>query len=242
MAITTARDIITKALLKINVLAAGETPTAAEAQDALDTLNCIISDWSIDNNMTLARITESSNIMLNTKNISIGSGQTWDTEKPQYVVSAYLRDSSNHDFDVEVITRQQYEDILNKATIGKPNRLFYDPGETQQANQIGTINLYPVSNDDYTLFITSDKGLTEFAYLTSIVTFPGFYKRALIYNLALDLCNEYGKEIPPYILKVAEESKNNISKLNAKNKIIPKSIAFNGFGNNFNINTGDANV
>jgi hypothetical protein len=227
MAITTVRDIINKAMLRVNILAAGATPTAEEAQDALDMLNCIISEWSIDNNMTLARTQESSNISANTSNISIGANQTWNTEKPNSIVSGFIRDG-NSDYDVTVINRKEYDNITDKTTTGRPNRLFYDPGTTQQANQTGTIYLYPVSDASYTFYITSDKGLTEFSSLTSNVTFPAFYKKALIYNLALELCAEYGKQIPPMVASAAQESKSLIASLNARQKVIPKSLGLPG--------------
>jgi len=44
-----AIDIISRSLKDIGALAAGETPTAAEAQDALDMLNDMIDQWSNEN-------------------------------------------------------------------------------------------------------------------------------------------------------------------------------------------------
>ena len=50
-------DIITRAMRDIGALAAGETPTPDEAQDAFDTLNDLIDQWS-NENMMVFNVTE----------------------------------------------------------------------------------------------------------------------------------------------------------------------------------------
>jgi len=49
---TTPLDIITRSLKDIGALAAGEVPTADEAQDAFDLLNDLLEQWSNENMMT----------------------------------------------------------------------------------------------------------------------------------------------------------------------------------------------
>ena len=53
---TTAMDIITGALRNINALEAGETPSAADAADALMVLNDLIEAWSIDKLMIFSSV------------------------------------------------------------------------------------------------------------------------------------------------------------------------------------------
>ena len=48
---TTPLDIITRAMKDIGAVAAGEVPTADEAQDGLDMLNDMIAQWSNENMM-----------------------------------------------------------------------------------------------------------------------------------------------------------------------------------------------
>lgn len=52
---TTPFDIITRAMKDIGALAAGENPTADEAQDGLDMLNDMIAQWSNENMMVFYR-------------------------------------------------------------------------------------------------------------------------------------------------------------------------------------------
>jgi hypothetical protein len=44
----TARSIITRAMRKLKILAGGEDPTSDEADDCLDALNQMLSEWRID--------------------------------------------------------------------------------------------------------------------------------------------------------------------------------------------------
>lgn len=52
---TTPLDIITRAMKDIGAIAAGEVPTADEAQDGLDMLNDMIAQWSNENMMVFYR-------------------------------------------------------------------------------------------------------------------------------------------------------------------------------------------
>ena len=52
---TTPYDVITRAMKDIGALAAGENPTADEAQDGLDMLNDMIAQWSNENMMVFYR-------------------------------------------------------------------------------------------------------------------------------------------------------------------------------------------
>jgi len=44
----TARDVITRSLRKLKILASGETPEAQEADDCLEALNQMLAEWEID--------------------------------------------------------------------------------------------------------------------------------------------------------------------------------------------------
>jgi hypothetical protein len=52
---TTPYNIITRAMKDIGALAAGENPTAGEAQDGLDMLNNMLAQWSNENMMVFYR-------------------------------------------------------------------------------------------------------------------------------------------------------------------------------------------
>jgi hypothetical protein len=218
MSVTTARDIIRFSLNEIGVTAAGETPSAQDTQDSFDKLNLMIDEWAGDNLMHSEFTQESFALSANTFSYAIGSGQTFDTTKPFYVKSAYIRDSGGGDYPLAVKNKNDYNPIFDKDLQSRPVELIYDPVGTQQANQYGTIYLYPNPDAAYTLYLTSQQPFTEFSSINSAVTFPVGYKKALIENLALDLCAMFGKEVPSDLAVRAKNSKDNIRRINSRNR------------------------
>ena len=67
-------DIITRAMKDIGALAAGEVPTADEAQDALDMLNDMIDQWSNESMMVFYRTEIVFNTVQNTVQYTLGPG------------------------------------------------------------------------------------------------------------------------------------------------------------------------
>lgn len=217
MALTTARDLIRKAFLQINIGAAGETSTAAEMSDALETLNTMIDVWAGEGLMSSADITEQLSISSGTGTYTIGTGQTFDTTKPFDIRGAYIRDSSNLDTVLAIVDRNNFNSEITKDTQGIPEKIFYDPGVTQQANQTGTLYFYPIPSDAYTLFLTSSKPFVQFSSLTANVTFPAAYVKAIYTNLALELAPEYGARVSPVLIQLAGYSKDVIRNINVRN-------------------------
>lgn len=69
---TTPYDIITRAMKDIGALAAGEIPTAIEAQDGLDMLNSMIDQWSSESMMVFYRTEIVFNTVQNTVQYTLG--------------------------------------------------------------------------------------------------------------------------------------------------------------------------
>jgi hypothetical protein len=210
----------------IGVLADGEVPTASQANDALDSLNIMLNSWSTQGLITAALIKESLTLTSALGTYTIGPTVTapnFITSKPFKITSGYIHDASGNDYPLmDIISIEEYNSFPLKTTQGTPERLAYDMGATQQANQIGTIYLYPVPDSTiaYTLYIESEKPFTQFATLDTAVTFPLFYDRTIIFNLAIELYPLYSKAtgINPVIAEIAHESKRDIEALNSANK------------------------
>jgi hypothetical protein len=71
---TTPLDIISRSLKDIGALAAGETPTADESQDALDMLNDMVAQWSNENMMVFYKTEIIFNTVQNTVQYTLGPG------------------------------------------------------------------------------------------------------------------------------------------------------------------------
>lgn len=71
---------------------------------------------------------------------------------------------------------------------------------------MGTVKLYPVPSGSYTIFIVSEKQLTEFT-INQEVDLPAGWKRMLVYNLAMEMFPEYGQPATQEVKMIADESK-----------------------------------
>ena len=225
---TTALDIITKAMQKCGILTKTESPDADETADALDCLNALLSSWSNESMLIYTRALENFPLVAGTISYSIGSGQTFNTTRPTQILSAYVRQGSV-DYPVEVINDENYAKITFKTMQGIPTYLNLDNGFPA-----GTIKLYPSPLAGLTLFILSEKVLSSFA-LSDTVSLPPGWERALVYNLAVEISPEYGQQVDPLVLKIANDSKGAIQRaiikmhdLDAQPAMGSKSHVYNG--------------
>jgi len=217
---TTALQIITKAMQKVGVLVKSESPSADESADALDMLNDILASWSNDSIFIISRVTESFTLAAGTSSYTIGASQTFNTTRPIYIVEAHIR-QNNTDYPVSIEDDEIYQRVTDKTLQSIPYMLNYSNGFPT-----GTIKLYPSPAEAYTLFITSEKELTSFA-LADTVSLPPGWKKALIYNLAVELAPEYGQNVDPVILKIANDSKGAITQAIMKNRTMDMQPSLN---------------
>ena len=202
---TTASEIIKKAMQKAGVLTKAETPASDEASDGLDSLNDLMASLSNDSIFAYQRVTESFSLVSGTASYTIGSAGTFTTARPIKIIEAHTR-QANTDFPITLISDTIYQGISDKTTQAIPYWLNY-------TNEFptGTINLYPTPTAGYTLYITSEKALEEFT-LSETVSLPPGWKRMLIYNLALELAPEYGQQPNPATVKIAKDSRGAIAR------------------------------
>jgi hypothetical protein len=203
---STVLDLINGAMRKIGVLAPGNSLAGQEASDALQTLNEMLSSWSIEGMMILAPTREVFNLAASTGSYTIGPGQTFDTTRPVRITEASVipnADGIEHPLTI-IRDSGEWAGITSKSTESLyPSHLFYQPAETT-----GTIYVYDVpdsSTPDLVLY--SEKALTQYSALTDSVSLAPGYERAIKYNLAIEYAGEYGKEPSPSVVLVANESK-----------------------------------
>jgi hypothetical protein len=198
---TTARDIITKALQKIGVSFNGTVITADEANDALDALNALLESFANDSMLVYARSWETFNITGGDGNYTMGVGGDFNTARPLLIVSSYIADG-NTDYNLSIISDEMYNNqISQKDTLSVPAYINSDNG-----SPLVNIRLYPVPDKSYQIFLLTEKAVTRLG-LDDEVTLPTGWERMLIYNLAVDVAPEYGLQLDPLVLKIAEDSK-----------------------------------
>lgn len=201
----TALTIITKAMLKAGILTKGEVPASDEANDALDSLNDLLSSWSNDSLLITARVTESFNLNSGVGVYTIGAGQDFDTIRPIKIMEAHIRQGSINYDSMYLCPDEIFQGLEILVFNSIPNTLNYTNNYPY-----GTINLYPYPAQGYQLFITSEKELSQFT-LNQVVNLAPGWNRALIYNLAVELAPEYGQKVDPMLMKIANDSKGEIA-------------------------------
>ena len=207
---TTANDLITRAMKALQALGSTEVPTATEANDGLVALNAMLDSWSLDDLVSYAVEEQSFPLVVGQASYTIGPGGNINTTRPQDIVQAYVQDSNFNNFLMRIVPRDKWNQIGNRGptiTSQIPNTLFYDP-----QSPLGVINIFPTPLLSYTCFFDNVLNQVTFTNLATVLAMPVGYERAYVYNLAVEISSMFGIPIPPVgpgqknVAQLAEES------------------------------------
>lgn len=231
----TVRDIIKGSLRLIGALAAGETPTAEEQQDAISAMRGMLDSWSTDGFTVQYRVREELTLVSGTGSYTIGTSGTFNTARPIEIEQATIKDESASpaiEMPLDLITLAEFAQIQSKSSQGIPEKLY----RTGNA-PLDTLTLWPIPSAAYKLVLYSRKKLLTITDANTTIDLPEGYERAIKFNLAVELAPEYGKSVPVEVGAVAIESKANIMRLNGEPTILDPTAALIG-GQFYNIFTG----
>jgi hypothetical protein len=207
----TGRDWVTAALKKIGVLATGESLDAEEATDGLAEGNRLLSSWSTEGLMVHA-ITAESPLTLVAGDSTVTLGISGDiTTRPVTIEQAVVRSGTTDYAPLVPLSAEQYAAIATKSSEGIPGFYFDDGGYPQR-----TLTLWPVPSSADSLLLWTRRALTQIATIDTSVSLPDGYEDALIYNLAVRLAPEYGRPVPDVIGLLAQETKQNLKRINQR--------------------------
>jgi hypothetical protein len=208
----TALDLIKQSLRLVGVIEAGGTPSASEASDALTTLNQMIASWNTETTIPYTKYSSTFAVSANTASYTIGSGQTWNADRPAQVETAYVT-SGGVDYTMYGLTFKEYSEKPYKTEINTPipSEYMYDA-----AYPYGNVTLWPVPSENMTCTLIMLKKIPSFASLTTAVSLPEGYEAALKYNLAVELSTEYETEPSAIVMQKAAETKARIERLNGR--------------------------
>lgn len=222
---STPSSIILRSLRLFGEKSIGDTLTSAEQTAYLADLNTMLESWSLDRLMVYQLLQESKALTSSVGSYTIGSGGAWDTTRPNKIVDpCFIRNSSSQDTPVEIIDAQAYGSITSKTVDGSyPQYLFYDSAWT---SGLGTIFLYPEPSASLTLYINSWKQLQSFATISTALSLPPGYQRAIEFNFAVEAAGGFTK-VSAEVAKIAKESKAAIMGANAPAGILrmPAGVA-----------------
>jgi len=216
---TTALDLITGAAKLIGVTFKSEQLSADEAADGLVALNDMLDSWSNDNLLTYAYFLENFTLTGATS-YTIGTGGNFNTTRPINIATAVVR-SGSIDYPLEIMTPEQYqtEIALKSITSPIPQYLTYS-----NDYPLGIIKLYPVATAGTVLYLQSNKPLSNLSSLVTVFDLPPGWKRAVKYNLAIDLAPQYGPEAiqaASALVRSAQQSLGAIKRATSINNAMP---------------------
>lgn len=208
----TARQIVQRALRSLAVIGQGQTLDAEQENDALYALNDMLASWSAEGLMVPNTELESFTLVSGTVSYTIGTGGDFNTTRPKQIVGGYLTD--DNDYRLKPMSRDAYNSIWSKNTRARPTQFYFRPDYP-----LGVVYFDYTPDAAYTVNLELVKDLGEITSLIQTISTPPEYARALSANLAIEIASEYEVVPNPATVKIADEAKATIRRLNFSNNI-----------------------
>lgn len=218
---TTQDEIIQDAATEIGVLVAGSSLATSDHEWAVRKLNRFLRTLSSQGLSIPTHTHENFNTAAGIASYTIGSGQTFDTTRPDDIVDAFVR-VGDDDYPVDVQPMWKYWEIQDKTDEDRPYRLFYDKYTTSSS---GTIYPFPVPDAVYDLHIVSLKPFTTYSDIVpeDLVLLPE-YEEMLVANMAVKLARRYGRPVPKDLTKEARKTLQDIKGSNLIKRMRPARL------------------
>jgi hypothetical protein len=232
----TASSMILHSLRLLGEKPVGGTLTNNEQVDYLADLNSMLESWSLDGLLIYQLLQESLALTVSVGSYTIGTGGAFNTTRPNKIVDpCFTRDASSIDREIRIVDAPTYGRIGNKTLDGGyPRYMFYD---SAWSAGLGTINLYPEPIAGLTLYINSWKQLQSFSSISTTLSLPPGYQRAIEYNFAIEAAGGF-ISVPPEVAKVALESKAAIERVNSKPPVLRMDVGIVAGHGRYDIRTG----
>lgn len=232
---TTARDLISASLRKLGAVASGEALSADEATDGLGTLNALIDSWSTESLLIPNKVREVFTLVAGQQTYTMGTGGDFNTSRPQLIENAEVQVPGGVtpvEIPIQILNKDQFAEIVQKATQGTyPQALYAD-----YAYPLCNVSFWMVPAQTVNVALYSWKPLSRLTDLSTALSLPPGYERALIYALAIDLAPEYGRAASAEVVGIAAESKAAIKRMNSRSPylrvddaLLPRRAGFNIF-------------
>lgn len=208
----TVRDLISRSLRLIQAIGQSEVPDTEEANDALDTLNDMLDAWGLSPLMLPFTASAMYSTVPNQKVYSIGAGGDWNGPRPININYAMLRLNDALDIPIRLLENQQYGETPMKGILSpQPTSLYY---EAQYP--LGFVSLYPVPSEVVGIVLSYSATFAQVTLDTPTDTLAPGLRKAIRYNLAVELAPEYDKAASASIREIAKSSLAAIKSANLK--------------------------
>lgn len=221
----TVGDLIRSAMRKIGVLAAGEPLPANEGEDAKIVFSQMVDAWSLESLLIPVVSVVTKQLLVGESEYTIGiypdvtiPDNHIETARPEKILAAFIRDPYDTDYIQEIIEVKTFSRISRKTNSSRPSRLYNRKGWP-----MNTIIFESLPYADETLHLEVVQPLSVYlstASLTDVINLPSGYEQVLIYNLAIMLSDEWGKQVSPSVATVAIEGKKRIKRANFRKLVL----------------------
>lgn len=234
---TTAGEQINGALRLLGVLAEGETPSAATADDALIALNQMIDSWNTERLSVFSTIDQVETWPPGQRFRTFGPTGDIVGDRPILVDdSTYFRDpATGISYGLKLINQQQYNGIAVKTVTSTYPQVLW----VNMTYPNIEMYVYPVPTKVLEFHIVSVQPLSQPANLATELTFPPGYLRCFRYNLACELAPEFGVEPSPQVQRIAMASKRTLKRINNPDDIMSLPYSIVGTRQRYNIFAGN---
>lgn len=212
----TALSMITRAMRLAQVATKGEALDNDEAQDGLVALHAMLDSWQIDKLFVYAINEESFTWAANQASQTVGSGGDFNTTLPTRLADDLAFRIGNVDYPAKIINVDAWTAIPDKTSTNTWAWWIYPV----YSPTLITLNAYPVPSAATTFLLRSLKALQSFATLTTALSLPPGYQRAIEYSLAEEFGPEFGVTIDPQVRQIAAAARRAIRRINSLSPIM----------------------
>lgn len=236
MAVALVSDVIKMSMRKLGALRRGKLPTNQEYSDFLDLLNTMLRLASTELGMQAVPYTREFSWPAGAASRTLGpSGADFTNARPLRFLEgcSFVDTVAGVRYPVEVVPKLNDDRVSVPDTEGIPYQLYAAWGLTNWT-------LYPVyvPSSAMTARLSTLEPLAEYTATTNPIGLPIEYHSWLIYNLALEIAPEVGREPSRLVILRAQESKDAIKLLHAvPPPRVPVAAMLTG-ARRFNINDG----
>jgi hypothetical protein len=190
-----SRSVVEAALRKLQVVDAEEAVPEGMASEALQALNLMLKTWGASGRLWLT--TEGSVTLL-------ASTATYALTGVRKVMDVRRR-TGGLDTPITELSRQEYNDISNKAGVGLPNSWYFDPQRSTKTLYVWYVPNAAIAAST-TLRYTYARFIEDCDALDNDPDVPQEWFEALVYGLARRLGPNHEKVGTPEYAEIKEAS------------------------------------
>jgi hypothetical protein len=232
------RALISDALMEIGALADGEPLSASAAQLGLLRLQNQIDAWTADRLTLSVQLRTVFSVAPGVSTITLGPvGADVTMGRPVWINTLnYIIPGSSP--AIEVLMAPMDEDSYAAQTIKSlqsnlPVQYFY---QTNIDTVLGSLFIWPRITQTVQFALYSPQAVGVPATLDDVLIGPPGYAEAFMYQLALRLCNPFGRPIPPSLSEMAREATATMKRPNVDPGLLGMDPAVSaGVGSGYNI-------